>query len=116
MVTNCLESATAVSATSGAGLERHTDSDGRFSYIDGWVATACGYVVVYGEPRGPRSKPFVALRVIVNGRCHARSGNTRSDPSTRGLTVLAGRFAREIAATVALGCVPAGGECMLRQR
>lgn len=60
-------------------------------WIDGIVVTPLGYVTAYADSR------MTCMRFIWRGREHARTIK-RTRPTDRGLAVLAGKFAREIAA------------------
>jgi hypothetical protein len=84
-----------ISTTNACGLTRHSENE-RLTYIDGWVQTPSGFVIVYGEPRSERSNPLAVFRIIVDGVLSSRSMETRYDPTLRSLAILAGRFAREV--------------------
>lgn len=64
------------------------------TYLQGEVITPQGIVTVYSQG-GPRWFTASSYRIVVNGRLHTRGEKRRR--TKRGLAIMAGRFAREIA-------------------
>ena len=76
-------------ARASGNFSTHELRDGT-SYLTGEVTTPLGFVSVYSQD------DHSSYRVVIGGRLYARSEN--AGRSSRGLTIVAARFAREIAA------------------
>jgi hypothetical protein len=80
--------------SSGYGLETTNAGTDR-EYVDGYVVTPHGVVLVYSQFQ----PPWTSYRFVWGGRMyHHREGRYRTK---RGLTCMAGRFARFVATTYA---------------
>lgn len=75
-------------------LGRFHHDHGEHPYSRGCVLTPYGIVAVYYEPGSQRSKPYVNLDFIRDGRRISRT--YRKQLTERGLVTVAHRFAAEI--------------------
>ena len=70
--------------------------DKEYNYLEGTVTTPYGMVSVYSQG-DEKSSAYTRLDIVINGRQFSRSIYRRY--TQRGLVVVAGRFAEEIATT-----------------